>query len=132
MQIINRVISLGNIEKAKLEQICFKCPALLKDDLKEIAEHYEMTVTSLIVNSCTALVEDFKGSDVSSLTVHQARACLKIAELEEKLDEYFIEDDLKGFEYRGYIFDQEKTEGKQHKIDSIINRIDSLKKLGVE
>jgi hypothetical protein len=134
MQIINRVISLSNLDKSDLEQICFNCPGALKDDLKVIAKHYGVTVTSLIINSCTALVEDFKGGADSTLNIHQSRACIKIDDLEEQL-EPFLANDVHinnpeiAFGHRGYIFDYEKSGGYENKIDNIINRIENLKKL---
>lgn len=130
MQIINRVIALGNIEKTKLEQICFKCPGLLKDDLKEIAEHYNMTVTSLIINSCTALVEDFKGSDYSSLTVQQSRACLKLDDLEEELEQYLaVESDADFTVIEGYPFQCTAIDYYRPKIERILERIKNLKQM---
>ncbi len=129
MEFVDRVIQLGNVERKELEQICFKCPALLRDDLKELAKHYQMTVTSLIINSLTVLVQDFKGGDISSLTIHQSRACLKIEELEEKLEPYLADNETDGFEYRGYLLSLKNAGEHQNKVDNIINRIENLKKV---
>ena len=129
MEIVNRVITLGNVGKSDLEQICFKCPGLLKDDLKVIANHYNLTVTSLIINSCAVLVEDFKGTETSTLNIHQSRACLKLDDLEERLEEYLGEENEVGsFEHRGYLLN-EKALSNKVKVNKMIDRIENLKKL---
>jgi len=130
MEIMNQVIQLGNIDKSRLEQICFKCPATLKEDLKEIGDHYNFTVTSLIINACTIMVQDFKGGEVSSLNIQQSRACIKLDDLEEKLEPYMadtVNDDL--VVVQGYPFDGVALVENQPKIERILNRIKNLKKI---